>query len=179
MRGEAWRPPEWTLFRSEVRSSMSGDRPGLPGQAGTWRYPKIGNDEFPSFLFSRAPTLLYGAMGQKPSAFTRVHRHGETFRRSILALVRAHYAVFCPMLAAEKPAARHGLRLGAETLRQLMILMGCRSTVGTACPPRTSRVGDAIAWANWCRSADRNTPGLGIAVGCARCWRSSTMRRVG
>jgi len=49
------------------------------------------------------------------------HRHGETFRRTVLALVREHYPDFGPTLAAEKLAARHGLRLGVETLRQWMI----------------------------------------------------------
>jgi hypothetical protein len=49
------------------------------------------------------------------------HRHGEMFRRTVLALVREHYPDFGPTLAAEKLAARHGLRLGVETLRQWMI----------------------------------------------------------
>jgi hypothetical protein len=49
------------------------------------------------------------------------HRHGEMFRRTVLALVREHYPDFDPTLAAEKLAARHGLRLGVETLRQWMI----------------------------------------------------------
>ena len=49
------------------------------------------------------------------------HRHGETFRRTVLSLVREHYRDFGPTLAAEKLTARHGLRLGVETLRQWMI----------------------------------------------------------
>ena len=52
------------------------------------------------------------------------HRHGDTFRRAVLALVRAHYPDFGPTLAAEKLAARHGLRLGVETLRRWMIVEG-------------------------------------------------------
>ena len=52
------------------------------------------------------------------------HRHGETFRRTVLALVREHYADFGPTLASEKLAARHGLRVGVETLRQWMIADG-------------------------------------------------------
>jgi hypothetical protein len=33
------------------------------------------------------------------------HRHGETFRRTILGFVREHYPDFGPTLAAEKRAA--------------------------------------------------------------------------
>src|ERR1700748_3522166 len=49
------------------------------------------------------------------------HRYGETFRRTVLNLVREHYRDFGPTLAVEKLAARHGLRLGVETLRQWMM----------------------------------------------------------
>ena len=49
------------------------------------------------------------------------HRHGETFRRTVLALVHEHYPDFGPTLAVEKLAARHGLRVGVETLRQWMM----------------------------------------------------------
>lgn len=52
------------------------------------------------------------------------HRHGEAFRRTVLALVREHYSDFGPTLAAEKLSARHGLRVGIETLRQWMIADG-------------------------------------------------------
>jgi hypothetical protein len=52
------------------------------------------------------------------------HRHGVTFRQTILALVREHYPDFGPTLASEKLATRHGLRLGVETLRQWMIADG-------------------------------------------------------
>ena len=52
------------------------------------------------------------------------HCHGETFRRTVLALVREHYPDFGPTLAAEKLSARHGLRLGVETLRQWMMADG-------------------------------------------------------
>jgi hypothetical protein len=48
-------------------------------------------------------------------------KRGETFQRSVLALVREHYPDFGPTLAVEKLAERHGLRLGVETLRQWMI----------------------------------------------------------
>ena len=52
------------------------------------------------------------------------HRHGATFRRTVLTLVRDQYADFGPTLAVEKLAARRGLRLGVETLRQWMIAAG-------------------------------------------------------
>lgn len=52
------------------------------------------------------------------------HRHGETFRRTVLAFVRADYPDFGPTLAAEKLLARHSLRIGVETLRQWMIADG-------------------------------------------------------
>lgn len=42
----------------------------------------------------------------------------------MLTLVREQYADFGPTLAAEKVAARHGLHLGVETLRQWMIAAG-------------------------------------------------------
>jgi hypothetical protein len=61
--------------------------------------------------------------GAKPDR-TGNHRHGETFRRTILALVREHIPDFGPTLASEKLAARHGLRVGVETLRQWMIADG-------------------------------------------------------
>src|SRR5260370_40693620 len=37
-------------------------------------------------------------------------------------------------------------------------------TVGIVSPRRISRAGGAIAWANWCRSTARSTPGLRIAA---------------
>jgi Winged helix-turn helix len=52
------------------------------------------------------------------------HRHGETFRRTVLTLVREHYPDFGPTLAVEKLAARHGLRVDVETLRQWMMSDG-------------------------------------------------------
>lgn len=51
-------------------------------------------------------------------------RHGAAFRGTVMGLVREHYADFGPTLAAAKLAARHGLRLGVETLRQWMIVDG-------------------------------------------------------
>src|SRR6202453_5509717 len=45
-------------------------------------------------------------------------KRGESFRATVLSLVREHYVDFGPTLAADKLIVRHGLRLGDETLRQ-------------------------------------------------------------
>jgi Winged helix-turn helix len=66
------------------------------------------------------PTAVVSRKRGRPSN----HRHGETFHRTVLALMREHYADFGPTLAAEKLAARHGLRVGVETLRQWMMADG-------------------------------------------------------
>ena len=63
------------------------------------------------------PTAVVSRKRGRPSN----HRHGETFHRTVLALMREHYADFGPTLAAEKLVARHGLRVGVETLRQWMM----------------------------------------------------------
>ena len=65
------------------------------------------------------PTAVVSRKRGRPSN----HRHGETFRRTV-ALVHEHYSDFGPTLAAEKLAARHGLRVGVETLRQWMMSDG-------------------------------------------------------
>ncbi len=51
-------------------------------------------------------------------------QHGETFRRTVLALVREQFVDFGPTLAAEKLLERDGLRIGVETLRQWMMADG-------------------------------------------------------
>ena len=51
-------------------------------------------------------------------------KHGETFRNTVPRLVREHYIDFGPTLAVEKLGARHGLRVGVETLRQWMMADG-------------------------------------------------------
>ena len=51
-------------------------------------------------------------------------KRGETFRHTVLALIREHYPDFGPTLAMEKLVARHGLRVGVETLRQWMMADG-------------------------------------------------------
>src|ERR1700730_12579021 len=38
--------------------------------------------------------------------------------------------------------------------------MDCGRTVGIVSPRRIRRAGGAIAWANWCRSTARSTPGF-------------------
>ena len=48
-------------------------------------------------------------------------KRGEIFRATVLSLVRDHYIDFGPTPAAEKLMARHGLRIGVETLRQWMM----------------------------------------------------------
>jgi hypothetical protein len=78
------------------------------------------------------------------------HRHSETFRRTVLTLVREHFPDFGPTLAVEKLAGRHGLRLGVETLRQWMIADGLwadrRHRLPTPHQPRRRRecLGDLV-----------------------------------
>lgn len=64
-------------------------------------------------------------------------KHGGSFRRTVLDLVRERYADFSPTLAAEKLAERRGLRLGAETLRQWMIEDSIE-VVDESCPGHVS-----------------------------------------
>src|SRR3984957_14548610 len=67
-----------------------------------------------AFSADGAPALISGKRG-RPSN----RRHGETFRRTVLALVRRHYPDFGPTLAScQRP------RLGVETLRQWIIADG-------------------------------------------------------
>jgi Winged helix-turn helix len=66
------------------------------------------------------PSALVSRKRGRPSNRT----HGETFRRTVLALVREHYRDFGPTLAVEKLVERHGLRVGVETLRQWMMADG-------------------------------------------------------
>ncbi|MGB8428492.1 MAG: ISNCY family transposase [Pseudolabrys sp.] len=51
-------------------------------------------------------------------------KRGETFRHTVLALIREHYPDFGPTLAVEKLIERHGLCVGVETLRQWMMADG-------------------------------------------------------
>ena len=126
-------------------------------------------------LCADGPVALVSRKRGRPSN----HRHGETFRRTVLTLVREHYPDFGPTLAVEKLAARHGLRVGVETLRQWMMRMDYGKTVAIACPRRISRVGGGTVWANWCRSTAPSMPGSRTVALCARCWRLSTTRRAG
>ena len=63
------------------------------------------------------PSALASRKRGRPSNRQR----GETFRRTVLALVREQYPDFGPTLATEKLAGRHGLKIGVETLRQWMM----------------------------------------------------------
>jgi len=71
-------------------------------------------------LATAGPAGLVSKKRGRPSN----RRHGAVFRRTVLTLVREQYADFGPTLAAEKLAARHGLRVGVETLRHWMIADG-------------------------------------------------------
>ncbi len=71
-------------------------------------------------LAAAGPSGLASKKRGRPSN----HRHGATFRRTVLTLIRDQYADFGPTLAVEKLAARHGLHFGVETLRQWMIADG-------------------------------------------------------
>jgi len=66
------------------------------------------------------PSVVVSRKRGRPSN----HRHGETFRRTVMTLVREHYPDFGPTLAVEKLASRHELRVGVETLRQWMMVDG-------------------------------------------------------
>ena len=66
------------------------------------------------------PSALASRQRGRPSN----RRHGETFRCTVLALVREHYPDFGPTLASEKLAERHDLKIGVETLRQWMMADG-------------------------------------------------------
>src|SRR5271170_5028338 len=66
------------------------------------------------------PTGLVSKQRGRPSN----RKRGETFRRTVLGLVREHYPDFGPTFAAEKLADRHGLHLGVETLRCWMMADG-------------------------------------------------------
>jgi hypothetical protein len=66
------------------------------------------------------PSVVVSRKRGRPSN----HRHGETFRRTVMTLVREHYRDFGPTLAVEKLVARHELRVGVETLRQWMMVDG-------------------------------------------------------
>jgi hypothetical protein len=49
------------------------------------------------------------------------HRHGATFRPTVLTLLRDQYAECGQALGVEKLAARHVAHLGVETMRQWMV----------------------------------------------------------
>lgn len=51
-------------------------------------------------------------------------RHSDALRAQIISIVREHYHDFGPTLAREYLIERHGITVGCETLRQLMIQAG-------------------------------------------------------
>jgi hypothetical protein len=51
-------------------------------------------------------------------------RFPESFRRSVVTLISAHYSDFGPTLACEKLLERHGIAISNETVRKLMIEAG-------------------------------------------------------
>ncbi len=69
---------------------------------------------------AEGPAALASKQRGKPSN----RAHGETFRETVLSLVRDRYADFGPTLAAEKLREVHRLPIGTETLRQWMIAEG-------------------------------------------------------
>ena len=75
------------------------------GRRQTYRLRRIFSADGPAGLASRKRG--------RPSN----RKYGETFRATVLSLVREHYPDFGPTLAVEKLVARHGLRIGVETLR--------------------------------------------------------------
>ena len=106
------------------------------------------------------PVALVSCRHGRPSN----HRHGETFRRTVLTLVGEHYPDFGPTLAVEKLAARHGLRVGVETGR---LWMDRRHRLPSPHQPRR-RVGHAIAArCRQKRAADRAD--IGMDDGIASC----------
>jgi hypothetical protein len=72
-----------------------------------------------SFEANGPPALVSRKRGRASN-----RQHGETFHRTVVALVREHYPDFGPTLAVEKLIERHGLRVGVETLRQWMMADG-------------------------------------------------------
>src|ERR1700686_596369 len=83
-----------------------------PGRRQIYRLRRVFSADCPAALASRKRG--------RPSN----RKHGESFRATVLSLVREHYIDFGPTLAVEKLTARHGLRIGVETLRQWMMADG-------------------------------------------------------
>jgi hypothetical protein len=89
------------------------------------------------YLADGAGAIRHG-LGGRPSN----NRFSRGVRDYALTVVRETYSDFCPMLAAEKLAARHGLKVSAETLRKWMIEDGLwknRAQCRSLHPPRLRR----------------------------------------
>ena len=93
-------------------------------------------------------------------------KYGETFRATVLSLVREHYPDFGPTLAVDTSRS-------ADRRRDAT---GYGSIAATNWPPRISRDDDVNVWANSCRSMVPNTAGSRTAARCVLCWRSLTTR---
>src|SRR5438270_10009506 len=104
------------------------------------------------------------------------HRLPAEVRTLALSIVRDQYADFGPTLAAEKLAQHHGCSVSRETLRGWMIADGLWQDRRHRLPSPISRAGGATAWADWCRSPARSTPGSRTAARRPRGWASSTRR---
>src|SRR5271163_4099404 len=121
-----------------------------------------------------AASLLSKRRGQPSN-----HRLPAEVRTLALSIVRERYCDFGPSLAAEKLAEHHGCSVSRETLRGWMIADGLwqdrRHRLPSPHQPRRRR----DAWANWCRSTARNTPGSRTAARGARCWVLWMMRQAG
>ena len=92
------------------------------------------------------------------------HRLPAEVRILALSIVRGAVCRLWPDTGGEKLAEHHGCSVSRETLRGWMIADGLWQDRRLVSPPRISRAGDAIAWANWCRSTARSTPGSRTAV---------------
>ena len=83
-------------------------------------------------------------------------KHGETFRATVLSLVRDHYIDFGPTLAAEK-LTESWLADGVETLRQWMMAEGlwvdrCHETALPASAAPTTRMPGRTRADRWFRT---------------------------
>ena len=100
-------------------------------------------------------------------------QHGETFRRTVLALVRRHYPDFGPTLAAEKlvdvarPAPRRRDAAGMDDRGRSVDRPPSQPALPAPAAPRRECLGELV------QIEARNTRGSRIAARRARCWPSS------
>src|SRR4051812_36973155 len=97
----------------------------------------------------RGPSALVSTRRGQPSN----RSYPAALRTEMLGLITANYADFGPTLACEKPAERHGLHLGVETVRQWMLADGLwRDRRQRLKPVCTNRAIAGTASASSCRS---------------------------